>query len=100
MPVAQVTVVPVGTPTASISEYVARCLDVLEESGLAFELTPMGTVIEGELGPILEAAARMHESAFAHGVVRVLTSVTVDERRDKELTMSGKLASVRRRRGG
>jgi uncharacterized protein (TIGR00106 family) len=99
MAVAQVSIVPVGTAGASISHHVAHCLDVLEESGLAYELGPMGTAIEGDLRDVLEAIARMHESTFGDGVVRVLTSITIDDRRDKPLTMSGKLAAVRERRG-
>lgn len=99
MAVAQVSVVPVGTAGASISHHVAHCLDVLDATGLKYELNPMGTVIEGELRDVLEAIALMHESAFGDDVVRVLTSVALDDRRDKPLTMAGKLAAVRKRRG-
>jgi uncharacterized protein (TIGR00106 family) len=98
MAVAQVSVVPVGAG-ASISHHVAHCLDVLEETGLKYSLGPMATVIEGDLRDVLEAIARMHESTFGDGVVRVLTSVSIDDRRDKPLTMEGKLAAVRKRRG-
>ena len=99
MAVVQVSVVPVGTSTASISHHVAHCLDVLEATGLTFRLTPMGTVIEGELGDILGAIARMHEGTFGSDVSRVLTTVIIDDRRDKPLTMAGKLEAVERRRG-
>lgn len=98
MAVAQVSVVPVGVG-ASISRHVAHCLDVLEETGLSYELGPMGTAIEGDLRDVLEAIARMHESAFGDDVVRVLTTITIDDRRDKPLSMAGKLAAVRTRRG-
>lgn len=99
MAVAEVSVVPVGTGSPSVSQYVASCIDVLEESGLDYQLNPMGTVIEGELGAVLETIRRMHESPFAAGAVRVLTSITIDDRKDKPLTMSGKLDAVRRKRG-
>ncbi len=99
MPVVQVSVVPVGTPSASISKHVARCLDVLESTGLKFRLTPMATIIEGNLGDIMDAIVQMHESAFGEEVVRVLTTIAVDDRRDKPLTMDGKLEAVRKRRG-
>ncbi len=99
MAVAQVSVVPVGTAGASISRHVAHCLDVLEKTGLKYELGPMGTAIEGDLRDLLEAIARMHESTFGDEVVRVLTTVVIDDRRDKPLTMAGKLAAVRERRG-
>ena len=32
----------------SLSAHVARILDVIDRSGLAYQLTPMGTIIEGE----------------------------------------------------
>ena len=99
MAVAQVSVVPVGTAGASISRHVAHCLDVLDKTGLKYELGPMGTAIEGDLRDLLEAIARMHESTFGDDVVRVLTTVVIDGRRDKPLTMAGKLAAVRERRG-
>ena len=99
MAVAQVSVVPVGTAGASISRHVAHCLDVLDKTGLKYELGPMGTAIEGDLRDLLEAIARMHESTFGDDVVRVLTTVVIDDRRDKPLTMAGKLAAVRERRG-
>lgn len=99
MAVVQVSVVPVGTSTASISHHVARCLDVLEATGLSYELTPMGTVIEGDLRDVLDAVARMHEATFGRDVVRVLTTLIIDERKDKPLTMAGKVEAVKRRRG-
>lgn len=32
----------------SLSAHVARMLDIIDKSGLAYQLTPMGTIIEGE----------------------------------------------------
>ncbi len=99
MAVVQVSVVPVGTASPSISEHVAHCLDVLDGSGLEYRLTPMGTVIQGELRDILNAIADMHEQTFGESVVRVLTTIIVDDRKDKPLSMSGKLEAVKKRRG-
>ncbi len=98
MAVVEVSIVPVGPAGASISKHVAHCLDILEESGLAYELCPMGTVIEGDLTCVLDAIRAMHDGTFGGDVVRVLTTIKVDDRRDKELTMDGKLAAVRRHR--
>ncbi len=98
MAVVEVSIVPMGQGGASISRYVAHCLDILEESGLSYELCPMGTVIEGDLDAILSAVRSMHEGTFGGDVVRVLTTIRVDDRRDRPLSMAGKLASVRRHR--
>ena len=32
----------------SVSQYVARVVDIVDRSGLPYVLTPMGTIIEGE----------------------------------------------------
>jgi uncharacterized protein (TIGR00106 family) len=100
MAVAIVSIVPVGTPDASLSSYVAQCVDIVEKSGLAYELNPMGTVIEGDPKRILDVVLAMHESVFSDRIARVLTKVSLDDRRDKALTMKGKLESVRKKRAG
>lgn len=95
MAVAEIAVVPVGTGSASISEYVAGAVRIVKESGLTFELTSMGTCVEGDVASILELVRKMHEGGFAQGAVRVLTSLTLDDRRDKTLSIDGKKAAVR-----
>jgi uncharacterized protein (TIGR00106 family) len=54
----------------------------------------MATNLEGELPQIMEVVRKIHESAFEEGAVRVLTSLKIDDRRDKTLTMEGKRAAV------
>jgi uncharacterized protein (TIGR00106 family) len=98
MAIAEVSVVPLGTKTASVSQYVARAINVLEqEQDIKYEITPMGTVIEGDLDRILAVVKRMHEAVLGEGVARVVTTVKIDDRQDKPLTMKGKLESVRKR---
>ncbi len=98
MAVVEVTVVPLGTGTPSLSSYVAACEKVLDRyEDLKHTLTPMSTVIEGELDRILEAVREMHEVPFIKGAQRVSTRITIDDRRDKKLTMEGKLKSVQKK---
>jgi len=93
--VAELAVIPVGTGDAGLSRYVAACLAILEgREDLSYQLTPMGTVIEGSLDTILEVTRRMHEVPFEKGACRVVTTLKVDERRDKLSTMAGKVESV------
>jgi len=94
MPVAEVSVIPVGTETTSISNYVIAALEPLRKSNLKYELTSMGTNIEGNLSDILKIAQKMHEACFAKGALRVVTSIKIDDRKDKTLTMEGKVSSV------
>ncbi|GAG30805.1 unnamed protein product, partial [marine sediment metagenome] len=65
---------------------------------LSYQLTPMGTVIEGSLDVVLEVTRQMHEVPFEKGASRVITTLKVDERRDKPSTMAGKVESVRKLR--
>ena len=96
MAIVQVSIVPLGTGTSSVSKYVARALSLLEnEKGVAYQLTPMGTVIEGTLDEVVGIVRQMHETAFDKGVQRVLTTITIDDRRDKTSTMESKVNSVR-----
>ncbi len=95
MAICEITVIPLGTKTTSASKYVAKCLDVARQSGLKYELTPMSTVIEGNLDKILKTIRVMHEVPFNEGVHRVVTTITIDDRRDKKITMEYKLKSVK-----
>jgi uncharacterized protein (TIGR00106 family) len=93
--VAEVSIVPVGTADTSVSQYVAASIGVLEgKKELKYRLTPMGTVIEGPLVTVLNAIRDMHEVPFHKGALRVVTSVRIDDRRDKTSTMSSKIESV------
>ena len=95
MAIAEVSIIPLGTGSPSVSKHVARAISVLQqEKGIKYELTSMGTIIEGDLDSILQAIKKMHQATFDEGVVRVVTTIKIDDRRDKELTTQGKIESV------
>lgn len=96
--IVEVTVVPLGTSSTSLSAYVAGCVKILQQAeGIKYQLTPMGTIIEGELDKILSLVRRMHEAPFAAGAGRVATTLRIDDRRDHAGTMEGKVFSVKTR---
>ena len=96
MVIAEISIVPLGTKTPSVSAYVAEAVKVLQkEKGLKFELTAMGTIVEGDLDNILTVVGRMHEAVLNTGAVRVVTTIKIDERRDKIQTAKDKADSVR-----
>ncbi|MDD5557439.1 MAG: MTH1187 family thiamine-binding protein [bacterium] len=103
MPIMEISVVPIGTATASVGDYVARAVAALEgRDDLRWELTAMGTIVEaGSVERLLEAALDLHRAVVAAGAPRVVTSIRIDDRRDAPLTAAGKVESVRARlRGG
>jgi uncharacterized protein (TIGR00106 family) len=97
MAIMEISVVPIGTASTSIGPFVAACVKLVERQGLKYEVTSMGTEVEGEVDDLLTLAAQMHRSPFSQGAQRVLTTIRLDERRDKELRIAGKKASVLRR---
>lgn len=99
MPIAEISIYPLGTASTSVGDYVASCVKILEEMGLDYEVTPMSTVFEGTLEQIWEASARIHELPFQMGCQRVVTSLKIDDRRDKPATMRSKVEGVERRLG-
>ena len=95
MAVVEISVAPLGTATTGVSSYVAACVEIVKDSGLAYQLTPMGTVIEGELDAIFVVLRKMHEVPFGKGANRVSTLIKIDDRRDQGCHgLQGKVDSV------
>jgi uncharacterized protein (TIGR00106 family) len=94
MAILQISVVPIGTGETSLSAYVADCLRVLKKEKVRYELTSMGTNIEGDLKDLFKIAFRMHQTPFKKGALRVLTTLKIDDRRDKKGTLKGKKRAV------
>ena len=97
MPIATVHIIPIGTATPSVGNFVADCVKVLKNEGTNFEVNAMGTVIDGDLDDILILVKKMHSVPFGKGVQRVITTVSIDDRRDKKVTASEKLESLMKR---
>ena len=96
MAIVEVTILPLGTGSPSVSEYIADIQRILEsaEESIKYQLTPMATIIEGNLNDILTMVKRMHEHPFTKGALRVNTIIRIDERRDKVSSMDQKMNSV------
>ncbi len=94
MAVVQISCTPLGEGSGGLSKFVAGCLQLVKESGLKYQLTPMGTILEGELDDIFALVRKMHESPFNAGAQRVSTLIKIDDRRDREHTMERKMRSV------
>jgi uncharacterized protein, MTH1187 family len=93
--IAEVAIIPMGTGSTSVSQYVADCHKVLEnDTRIKLVLSPMGSVLEGELDDIFAAVRKMHEVPFDKGAMRVSTTIRIDDRRDQAASIKQKLKSV------
>ncbi|MDR1070950.1 MAG: MTH1187 family thiamine-binding protein [Gracilibacteraceae bacterium] len=94
MAIVAVNMVPLGKGT-SVSRYVAAAeRAVVGRPGVKRDLGPMFTTLEGDLDEVLGAVRDMQEAVFAEGVERLITTIKIDDRRDKKASMEDKLASV------
>jgi uncharacterized protein (TIGR00106 family) len=94
MALMHLTIIPLGTNSPSVGEYVADIQKILEKTDFPYELTDMGTIIEGNSGDLLNLAAQLAEMPFSKGINRVVTQISLDDRRDKKVSMGAKKASV------
>jgi uncharacterized protein (TIGR00106 family) len=93
--IAEIHVVPLGTETPSLSHYVAACLDILKDAeDITYQLTAMGTIVQGSLDRVIELGRKMHEVPFTMGAKRVVTTIYIDDRRDKLISIEGKIKAV------
>lgn len=77
----------------SVSDYVARAIKVIKESGLPYEVGPMGTSIEGELEQVMEVALACIK-AIARDSNRVYWTIKGDLRKGREEGLRKKIESV------
>ncbi|KMM37840.1 MTH1187 family thiamine-binding protein [Guptibacillus hwajinpoensis] len=98
MAIVDVTVIPIGTESPSVSKYVADVQKILDSytDRISYRLTPMSTLIEGDLKDLLEVVQAIHEAPFQAGIDRVATNIRIDDRRDKKVKMDDKLDSVKK----
>jgi uncharacterized protein (TIGR00106 family) len=100
---AEISIVPIskGLDT-SMSNQVAAVFDAISKvKGLKATLTALGTQIEAkDLQVILLAIEVSHKAAKSKGALRVISTIRIDERLDKEQTLQDKIISVQRKLPG
>ena len=98
MATADLTVIALGRPDASASEYIAEIQRRLAaQNRVRYSMHAMGTSLEGSVADILAVVGELHGVPFEMGVPRVYTVLKLDERRDRGQTLEDKVESVRRR---
>ena len=95
MAIIEVKVIPVGTDDPSLSSYIRGCYHVAEKhDDVDLVVTPTSTILEGPLERIIDIAQEMHQEPFLHRIDRVMTTITIDERRDKSEDMDDMVSAV------
>jgi uncharacterized protein (TIGR00106 family) len=77
----------------SVSKYVSRSLDIIDKSGVAYRLNPMGTVLEGEWEEVFAVVRKCYER-MKKDCNRISCSIKVDYRKGHSGRLVSKVASV------
>lgn len=85
--------------TQSKSAFVARVLDIVDRSGLAYQLTPMGTIIEGETVEEVLAVINSAYEELQQDCGRIYSSIKIDWREGKVGRLGTKVNSVEEKLG-
>lgn len=93
----EMSITPLGKGE-SVSRYVAECVELIDKSGLDYELHSMGTIVEGELDAVLALMRRCIEQVATHSD-RVTCAAKLDFRRGHSGRLKSKVTSVEEKLG-
>jgi uncharacterized protein (TIGR00106 family) len=91
------SVIPIGIGS-SLGAQLAEVLKIVDASGLPYKLNPMGTVVEGEWDEIMKLVKKCHGAVMKKGE-RVVTTITIDDRKGKPDRIELKVKSLEKRIG-
>jgi uncharacterized protein (TIGR00106 family) len=97
MALMQIVISPRIHEGESLSPYVAEIHKYLKKTKFPHTLHDMGTIVEGKAGDLFALARKLHELPFQKGTKRVYTTIQIDDRRDKRVSLGDKVKSVRRK---
>ncbi|SOV08768.1 related to UPF0045 protein sll0230 [Ustilago sp. UG-2017a] len=99
--VADFCLIPVGTPTTSVGEYITECQRVLEsmkDQGIRYEVHGYGTNLEGTFPVVCKAIELCHEAVHRLGAQRIATDIRIGTRTDKPApTQDGQTENQRKK---
>ncbi|WP_353684612.1 MTH1187 family thiamine-binding protein [Thermodesulfovibrio sp. 3907-1M] len=94
---AQFSIVPLGAGV-SVSEYVAKVIKIVDNSGIPYKLHAMGTILEGEWDEVMDLIKRCRD-ALMEEVERVVIDIKIDDRKGAKGRIEAKIKSVEEKLG-
>ncbi|ADU65567.1 protein of unknown function DUF77 [Desulfurispirillum indicum S5] len=76
---AEFSITPIDKAHGHLSEYVAKTIEIIRQSGLPYELHAMGTIVEGEPEEVFSLIQKCHVNMRQHSL-RVSTSIKIDDK--------------------
>lgn len=95
--IAQFSIVPIGTGV-SVSEYIAKVIKIVDESGLPYKLHAMGTIVEGEWEDVMNLIKKCKD-VLMEELERIIIDIKIDDRKGATGRIEGKVKSVEEKLG-
>ncbi|MEN2994685.1 MAG: MTH1187 family thiamine-binding protein [Thermodesulfovibrio sp.] len=95
--IVEFSIVPLGVGV-SVSEYVAKVIKIVDESGLPYRLHAMGTIVEGQWDEIMSLIKKCRDSLMEE-VERIIIDIKIDDRKGATGRIEGKVKSVEEKIG-
>ena len=94
MIIAQFSIAPIGEGV-SLSKYIKEIIKNMSKTSIKFKINPMSTTVEiTDLKSLFDLIEKLNNKLFKLGVLRVITDLKIDYRKDKDATMESKLKSI------
>ena len=90
--IAEFSVTPIGAGVR-LGKHVTKAVQIVHNSGLKYELNPMGTVVEGSWDRVMAVIKKCNEELLKD-CERLSISIKVDSRRGRSPTMEDKVQAV------
>lgn len=78
---------------ASVSPYVAKVINEIDKSGILYQLTPMGTIIEGSFEQVMDVITKCFK-VLEPDCDRVYSSIKLDYRKTEQSRMNSKTDKI------
>jgi uncharacterized protein (TIGR00106 family) len=79
-------------------EYVSRILDIIDKSGVTYQLTPMGTILEGEWKDVMNVVEACFQE-LQKDCKRITCGIKIDYREGGVNRLQGKVDAVEKQLG-
>ncbi|MBS1171062.1 MAG: hypothetical protein H6R01_1980 [Burkholderiaceae bacterium] len=77
----------------NLSPYVARAMDIIDKSGVTYQMTPMGTILEGEWDDVMAVVTACFKD-LEKDCDRITTNIKIDYRAGDKSRLKSKITSV------
>jgi uncharacterized protein (TIGR00106 family) len=93
----ELSIIPLGGDP-HLSQRLAEALKIIDESGLPYQLTPLGTCIEGEWDEVMPVVRHCHEQ-LRQTSPHVITTIRIEDEAGEQNKLTRNVTSVEEKVG-